>query len=96
MFQPTQDIIVIRPEKDIDKIGSILLATSAVKKSYRGEIVAVGPDTTVSVGQTAVYTEHTQYPIWYDGEEFLIVHEKHLLGVMGEGNCCGKCKHNKG
>ena len=45
MLQPIGNKIAIKPDADLEKIGNVLLPSTAgeIKKRYRGTVIAVGP-----------------------------------------------------
>ena len=72
--------------------GGIILSGSAKEKPSQGEVVAVGPgkvsnsgDTVsmnVSVGDIVIFGQYGGNEIKLDGEEYLILSEKDIFGVV--------------
>lgn len=82
MFNALHDIVVIKPDtvKDTTRGGIIL---TNVKPSFRGKVVKTGPNAKqISVGDTGVYTEHTGEKYEWEGDSYILIHEKDLLGYL--------------
>lgn len=93
-IRPLHDRVVIRRmEEETKTSGGIVLPGSAAEKPNQGEIVAVGTGKpldngevramSVSVGDTVVFGQYSgSNTIKVDGEEFLIMNESEILGVV--------------
>ena len=88
-------VIVKRVETEEKSDGGIILTGSAVKKSTRGTVVAVGPGRTlddgkvvpvaVKEGDTVVFNEgYTMKKEKLDGEDVLIISENEIIAVIKE------------
>ena len=72
--------------------GGIILSGSAKEKPSQGEVVAVGPgkvsdsgesvSMNVSVGDTVIFGQYGGNEIKLDGEEYLILSERDIFGVV--------------
>ena len=93
-IRPLQDRVVIRRmEEETKTAGGIMLPGAAAEKPNQGEIVAVGTGKPldngetramlVSVGDKVVFGQYSgSNTIKVDGEEFLIMSESEILGVI--------------
>ena len=92
-FNPLGDkLLVRRGEEEETTAGGIVLPGSAAEKPSQGEVVAVGPGKisdsgdsvtmNVSVGDTVIFGQYGGNEIKLDGEEYLILCEKDIFGVV--------------
>lgn len=75
--------------------GGIILPDTAQEKPKQGEVVAVGPGKTeddgttmtpeVCVGDTVLFGAYAGTEVKDEGEEFLIMSEDDILGVLTQG-----------
>ena len=93
-IRPLHDrVIVKRLEVETKSAGGIVLTGSAAEKSTRGEIVAIGNGWVldsgerraleVKVGDTVLFGSHVEKEEKIEGEEYLIMREGNILGVVG-------------
>ncbi len=93
--RPLHDrIIVQRIEEGEQKIGGIIIPDSAKEKPQQGKVIAVGngkvkDDGTrvaldVKAGDTILFGKYSGQEIKVDGEEYLIMREDEVLGVLEE------------
>ena len=91
--RPLHDrIIVRRLEEGEQKIGGIIIPDSAKEKPQQGKVIAVGAGKTndegkrmpldVKAGDTILFGKYSGQEIKLDGEEFLIMREDEVLGVI--------------
>ena len=92
-IKPLGDRVLIRPmeEKEMKK-GGIIIPDSAKEKPHEGEIVAAGPGKTgddgktiamtVKKGDKVIYGKYSGTEVKLDGEEFLLVREDDILGII--------------
>ena len=92
-IRPLQDRILVQPilEKEVQK-GGIIIPDSAKEKPNEGRVKAVGsgrmgddgkrikPE--VKVGDKVLYEKYGGTEIKIDGEEFLLMSESSVLGVI--------------
>ena len=94
--RPLHDrIIVERIEEGEQQVGGIIIPDTAKEKPQQGKIIAAGngkvkDDGTVTpldvkTGDTVLFGKYSGQEIKLDGEEFLIMREDEILGVI-EGN----------
>ena len=92
-LRPMQDrIIVKRLEEETMTAGGIFIPETAKEKPQKGEIVAVGNGKKteegkiiamdVKVGDKVLFGKYSGTEIKIEGEEFLIMREDDILGVM--------------
>jgi chaperonin GroES len=92
-LRPLHDRVVIkRLEEGESKQGSIIIPDSAKEKPQQGEVKAVGngklletgertpPE--VKAGDRILFGKYSGAEIKMDGEEFLILKEDEILGVL--------------
>lgn len=91
--RPLYDRVVVRrvePEEEVR--GGIIIPDTAKEKPLEAEIVAVGPgkrlddgsnaDMSVEAGDTVLVGKYGGTEVEIDGEEFLIIREDEILGVI--------------
>jgi chaperonin GroES len=92
-LRPMQDrIIVKRLEEENKTAGGLFIPDTAKEKPQKGEIVAVGNGKKtedgkvipldVKVGDTVLFGKYAGTDIKVDGEEYLIMREDDILGVV--------------
>ncbi|MBI3794398.1 MAG: co-chaperone GroES [Nitrospinae bacterium] len=91
--KPLADRVLVRPleEKEM-KRGGIIIPDSAKERPMEGEIVAAGPGKTgddgklipltVKKGDRVLYGKYAGTEIKLDGEEFLLMREDDVLGLL--------------
>jgi len=94
--RPLHDrIIVQRLEESEQKVGGIIIPDTAKEKPQQGKVIAVGKGKTkddgkilaldVKEGDTILFGKYSGQEIKLDGEEFLIMREEEVLGVIDTG-----------
>ena len=96
-IRPLHDrIIVRRLEEGEQKVGGIIIPDTAKEKPQQGEVIAAGtgkvrddgtrqaPD--VKAGDRILFGKYSGQEIKLDGEEFLIMREEEVLGVLSGGD----------
>jgi len=93
-IKPLGDRVVLKslPEEEVTKGGIILPDTAEKEKPEQAEVVAVGPgkmlddgkrsEMEVKVGDKVIFSKYSPTEIKLDGEEYLIVGEEDILGVI--------------
>ena len=92
-FKPLHDkVLVRRTEEEEKSAGGIVLPGSATEKPSQGEVVAVGPGKKtengdvspvgVAVGDTVIFGQYGGNEIKIDGDEYLILSESDIFGVV--------------
>jgi chaperonin GroES len=76
------------------KKGNIIIPDTAKEKPQQGEVIAVGKGKTtddgklipieVKVGDKVLYGKYSGTEIKIDGEEYLILHQDDILGIIEE------------
>ena len=93
--RPLHDrIIVRRIEESEQKIGGIIIPDTAKEKPQQGRVVAAGKGKVkddgkllpldVKEGDTILFGKYSGQEIKLDGEEYLIMREDEVLGVIEE------------
>ena len=92
-LRPLHDrILVQRIEEEEQKFGGIIIPDSAKEKPQQGKVVAVGAGKAdkdgkrialdVKEGDTILFGKYSGQEIKLDGEEYLIMREEEILGVI--------------
>ena len=92
-IRPLYDRIVVkRVETQEQKIGGLFIPDSAKEKPQEGEVVAVGKGKRledgkvvpldVQVGDRILFGKYSGSDIKLDGDEFLIMREDEVLGIL--------------
>src|SRR5262245_35545021 len=103
--RPLHDrIIVQRIEEGEQKIGGIIIPDSAKEKPQQGKVIAAGAGKSkddgkrvpldVKAGDLILFGKYSGQEIKLDGEEFLIMREDEVLGVIEDG-AAGDSKKKK-
>ena len=90
---PLDDRVVIKQsEAEKKSAGGIILPDAAKEKPQRGKIIAVGPgkildngkrgEMNVKKGDEVLYAKYAGNEIEIDGENYVILHEGDILGVI--------------
>ena len=101
--RPLHDrIIVSRIEEGEQKVGGIIIPDSATEKPQQGRVVAAGSGKSkddgkrvpldVKAGDLILFGKYSGQEIKLDGEEFLIMREDEVLGVIEGGETATKKK----
>ena len=92
-IRPLHDrVIVQRLEEGEQKIGGIIIPDTAKEKPQQGKVIAVGKGKVekdgkvtpldVKAGDTVLFGKYAGQEIKIDGNEYLIVREEEVLGVI--------------
>jgi len=104
--KPLQDRVILKRIEDEETVrGGIIIPDSAKEKQQEGEVVAVGSgkrleDGTilpleVKAGDRVLFGKYSGTEIKLDGEEYLIVKEDEILGLIGTTGKAMKAKKAK-
>jgi chaperonin GroES len=91
--RPLHDrVIVQRIEESEQKVGGIIIPDTAKEKPQQGKIIAAGKGRVekdgkvtpldVKEGDTVLFGKYSGQEIKLDGEEYLIMREEEILGVI--------------
>ena len=92
-IRPLQDRIMVQPilEKEVQK-GGIIIPDSAKEKTIEGRVKAVGKGKIgddgkpikleIKVGDKVLYSKYGGTEIKIDGEDYLLMREDDVLGVI--------------
>jgi chaperonin GroES len=90
MFQPLHDVIWLKPIEEEKSPGGVIL-TRQKDGARKGKVVYVGTGsekhpkpTTVKEGDTVAYLSGMVQEYRFQGEDYLVAHEKDLLGVYDD------------
>ncbi|MGM9986885.1 MAG: co-chaperone GroES [Bacillaceae bacterium] len=94
MLKPLRDQVVIELVKTEEKtLSGIVLPDSAKEKPQEGQVVAVGTGRVldngervaveVAVGDRIIFSKYAGTEVKYEGKEYLILKEEHILAVLG-------------
>ena len=92
-IRPLRDRIVVkRVEEQEQRVGGIIIPDTAKEKPQQGRVVAVGNGRVnedgkvfpldVKEGETILFGKYAGTEIKLEGEEFLIIREEEVLGVI--------------
>ena len=92
-FTPLHDRILVRRVEEGETIrGGIIIPDSAKEKPQEGEVIAVGKGKSndegkvfpldVKAGDKIIFCKYSGTEIKIDGEEFLIMREEEVLGII--------------
>jgi chaperonin GroES len=92
-IRPLQDRVIVRRIEEGEQVrGGIIIPDTAKEKPQEGEVIAVGEgkyrdDGTrqtldVKTGDRVLFGKYSGSEIKLDGEEFLIMREDEILGVI--------------
>ncbi|GAB4235543.1 MAG: co-chaperone GroES [Methyloligellaceae bacterium] len=96
-FRPLHDRVVVRRIEEEEKTsGGIIIPDTAKEKPIYGEVVAVGPGSRnekgeiapldVKAGDRVLFGKWSGTEVKIDGEDFLIMKESDILGVLEEAH----------
>jgi chaperonin GroES len=94
-FVPLHDRILVRRIEEGESVrGGIIIPGSAKEKPMEGEVIAVGKGKSndegkvfpldVKAGNRILFGKYAGTEIKIDGEEFLIMREEEVLGIVKE------------
>jgi chaperonin GroES len=92
LLKPLGDrVIVSVVEEQEETVGGIVLANNAKQKPQTGKIVAVGAGArtpegkvlpmSVKVGDVIMYDKYAGSEVKYQGEDYLVLHEKDIMAI---------------
>src|SRR5438309_3599718 len=100
-IRPLYDRIVVKRIEEQETVrGGIIIPDSAKEKPQEGEVVAVGQGKRledgklvpldVKVGDRILFGKYSGSDIKLDGDEYMIMREDEILGVLTNGSSNGK------
>ena len=95
-FRPLHDRVVVkRIEAEEKSTGGIIIPDTAKEKPQQGEVIAVGPGgrdeagklipIDVQLGDRVLFGKWSGTEVKIDGDEYLIMKESDIMGVLVEG-----------
>lgn len=92
-IKPLSDRVLVQADNAEEKTASgIIIPDSAKEKPQRGTVIAVGPgkvengtkvEMSVKAGDTVLYGKYAGTEVNVDGEEYLIMRESDIVGIVG-------------
>ncbi len=94
-FKPLRDRVFVRYSSEEEKTtGGLYIPDTAKERSQKGTVIAVGPGRItddgkrqpmdVKVGDSILFDKYSGSKIKIDEEEYLIVREEDILGIIEE------------
>jgi chaperonin GroES len=94
-FTPLHDRILVRRVEEGETLrGGIIIPDSAKEKPQQGEVISVGKGKSndegkvfpldVKAGDTILFGKYSGTEIKLDGEDFLIMREEEVLGILSK------------
>ena len=95
-FRPLHDRVVVRRLEQEERTKSgIIIPDTAKEKPQQGEVIAVGPGARnekgeivaldVKAGDRVLFGKWSGTEVKIDGEEYLIMKESDIMGILEEG-----------
>jgi chaperonin GroES len=95
-IKPLRDKVLVKPLTEDEKTrGGIIIPDTVKEKPQKGKVVAVGPgkknkngeriDVDVNEGDEILYSKYGGTEITLDEEEYLIMGEDDILGIISGG-----------
>ncbi|MEB3198595.1 MAG: co-chaperone GroES [Candidatus Sericytochromatia bacterium] len=91
-IRPLGDRVVVKVVKEEKTAGGLVLPDTAQEKPQTGEVLAVGPGKTldngsrqtvdVAIGDKVLFAKYSGTEVKLDGETYLLIAEKDILGVI--------------
>ena len=92
MLKPLGDRVIVEVvEEEEQTVGGIVLANNAKQKPQTGKVVAVGEGAltpedkrlpmAVKVGDTVLYDKYAGSEVKYEGQDYLVLHEKDIMAI---------------
>jgi len=83
-FKPLGDRIFVKYMEEVEKTaGGLFIPDAAKEKPQRGKVEAVGKEVKeVKVGDIILFDKYSGSKISIDNEDYLIVKEEEVLGVI--------------
>lgn len=92
-FKPLRDRVLVKYSSEEEKTtGGLYIPDTAKEKPQRGKVVEVGPGRVtkdgkrepmeVKVGDTILFEKYSGSKIKIDDEEYLIIREEDILGII--------------
>ena len=93
MLKPLGDRVIIEVKEAEEKTqGGLILTTASKEQSQSGVVIAVDDGRTlnngtklpvsVEAGQVVVFEKYTGQEVKFEGNEYLIVHEKDIIAIV--------------
>ncbi len=82
-FRPLGERCLVKKIKlEEPKKGSLIIPDSAKKEEDWAEVIYLGEDGNVKMGDIILLPKYAGAPVQLDGEEFIIINNADILGVI--------------
>lgn len=92
-IEPLHNNVVVKPASAEEMTASgLVLPQTSDEKPMQGEVIAVGPGKldddgertpmSVKVGDTVLFTKYAPDEVELDGEEYLVIGEDKIIGIV--------------
>ncbi len=83
-FKPLKERVFVSYSEELDKTsGGLYIPDAAKEKPQKGKIEAIGSEVkNVAVGDVVLFDKYSGSKISLDGEDYLILKEEDILGVV--------------
>lgn len=92
-FKPLRDRVLVRYSSEEEKTaGGLFIPDAAKEKPQKGTVIAAGPGRVtddgkrqameIKVGDTILFDKYSGSKIRIDDEEYLIIREEDILGIV--------------
>ena len=85
-FEPLKDrVLVLREEQSNTTASGLYIPDTAKEKPLEGKVIASGPtaiEDGINVGDTVVFANFSGMEITIEGEDYLILLSKEVLGLI--------------
>ena len=85
VLEPIGDRVIVKVKEEEEKtVGGIVLASNAKQKPTDGAYADNGEKLpmTVKKGDVVLYDKYAGESVEYDGEKYLVLHEKDVLAIV--------------
>src|SRR5580692_8642946 len=94
-FTPLHDRILVRRVEEADTTrGGIIIPDSAKDKPMEGEVISTGKGKISKEGNRILFGKYSGTEIKIDGEDFIIMREEEVLGVLSGATNSAKKEHS--
>ena len=85
-FKPLKDRVFVSFSEEAEKTtGGLYIPDAAKEKPQKGKVEAVGSEAKdVKVGETILFDKYSGSKINIEGDDFLIIKEEDILGILGK------------
>lgn len=83
-FKPLKERVFVSYSEELDKTaGGLYIPDAAKEKPQKGKVEAIGSEVkNVAAGDVVLFDKYSGSKISLDGEDYLIIKEEDILGVL--------------